>query len=146
MKKNVLLIVLMIVLVHPPKMEMQASNCSCSYDVGSTDMTSNPLYQAGLVFGTALVSAVTTQFMPWLAIQVKNGNARKFAIDSFNCIVRRSSSPTKPNPVSSMFPSLALDMVKELGPGWEGLFANSTCMLWFEVSESVLNMVHAWGR
>lgn len=114
MKKNVLLVVLMIALGHPPKMEVLASNCSCSYDVGSTDMTSNPLYQAGFVFGTALVSAVTTHFMPWLSTQVKNGNARQFAIDCFNCVLRRSSPPIKPHPVSSMFPSLALDMVKEL--------------------------------
>lgn len=114
MKKNILFIALMIALVQPPKMEVQASNCSCSYNAGGDEMTSSPLYQAGLVFGTAFVSAVTTQLMPWLSTQVKNGNARQFAIDCFNCLLRRSSPSLKTHPVSAMFPSLALDMVKEL--------------------------------
>jgi len=114
MKKNVLLISCILALVQPLKKEVQASNCSCAYYHDSADMASSPLYQAGLIFGTALVSAVTTQFMPWLSTQVKNGNARQFALDCFNCILRRSPPPLMSHPVSALFPSLALDMVKEL--------------------------------
>lgn len=89
--------------------KLEATNCTCAVDPSGVGASTNPYHQAGMIFGAAFASAFTTQFMPWLGEQFKNGNARQFFV-SLLTFWRKSP----PHPVLTMFPSLAGDMSKEL--------------------------------